>query len=194
METIKELFILLAGSALVSEIVLSRFLSYYPFLNATKKVQSAGRIGAVLMFVVTIITALDGAIGYYVLMPYGMEYLSLMSSVIVSLTIVILAEKFIKRFMKKLYQYIRDYYSIVTMNGIALALVISEMQFSEPVMETVISAALVTGGFAIALLILAGIRERMERNSLPAYFKGMPIALLVMSLILMVLDGLESLF
>jgi electron transport complex protein RnfA len=127
-------------------------------------------------------------------MPYGMEYLSLMSSVIVSLTIVILAEKFIKRFMKKLYQYIRDYYSIVTMNGIALALVISEMQFGEPVMETVISAALVTGGFAIALLILAGIRERMERNSLPAYFKGMPIALLVMSLILKVLDGLESLF
>ncbi len=166
---IKELLIILISSSLVSNVVLSQFLGLCPFLGVSKKTGTAAGMGTAVIFVITLASAVAGAIYKYILLPFDLTYLQTIVFILVIAALVQFVEMFLKKYMKSLYQALGVYLPLIT-NGFATAV-----------------------GFTISIVILAGIREKMEYNDIPESFKGMPIVLVTAGLMAIAFCGFSGL-
>ena len=190
---VKELLIILISSSLVSNVVLSQFLGLCPFLGVSKKINTAAGMGTAVIFVITLASAVAGGIYKYILMPLDITYLQTIVFILVIAALVQFVEMFLKKFMKSLYQALGVYLPLITTNCAVLGVALTNVQKNYGILEGIVNGFATAGGFTISLVILAGIREKMEYNDIPESFKGMPIVLITAGLMAIAFCGFSGL-
>ena len=193
MEQVKELWILLVGSSLVSNVVLSQFLGLCPFLGVSKKVKTAAGMGAAVMFVITLASFVAGVINRFVLIRFGIQYLDTIVFILVIAALVQFVEMFLRKVMQSLYEALGVYLPLITTNCAVLGVAINNEQANYGIMTGVVNGFATALGFMIAIVILAGIREKTEYNDVPEAFRGMPIVLLTAGLMAIAFVGFSGL-
>lgn len=190
---IKELLIILISSSLVSNVVLSQFLGLCPFLGVSKKINTAAGMGTAVIFVITLASAVAGGIYKYILTPLDLTYLQTIVFILVIAALVQFVEMFLKKFMKSLYQALGVYLPLITTNCAVLGVALTNVQKNYGILEGIVNGFATAVGFTISIVILAGIREKMEYNDIPESFKGMPIVLITAGLMAIAFCGFSGL-
>ncbi len=190
---IKELLIILVSSSLISNVVLSQFLGLCPFLGVSKKTNTAAGMGTAVIFVITLSSAVTGAIYKYVLVPLDLTYLQTIVFILVIAALVQFVEMFLKKYMKSLYQALGVYLPLITTNCAVLGIALTNVQKNYGILQGVVNGFATALGFTIAIVILAGIREKMAYNDIPESFKGMPIVLVTAGLMAIAFCGFSGL-
>ena len=185
----KELLLIAIGSALVNNVVLSQFLGICPFLGVSKQVKTAAGMGTAVIFVIVLASALASLIYDHVLVALGLEYLQTIVFILVIAALVQLVEMFMKKILPPLYQALGVYLPLITTNCAVLGVAISNVQDGYNVLEGVVNGFATAVGFTIAIVLMAGLREKMEYNDVPKAFQGMPIVLLTAMLMSIAFTG-----
>ena len=190
---IKELLLMVIGSALVSNVVLSQFLGLCPFLGVSKKVETAAGMGAAVIFVITLASAVTGVIYKFVLETFHITYLQTIVFILVIAALVQFVEMFLKKFMVSLYEALGVYLPLITTNCAVLGVALNNVKYGYDILTGTVNGFATALGFAIAIIILAGIREKIEDNDIPECFKGMPIVLVTAGLMAIAFCGFSGL-
>ncbi len=185
----KELLLIIIAASLVNNVVLSQFLGLCPFLGVSKKVKTALGMGGAVVFVITISSALTSLIYQYVLVAFGMEYLQTIVFILVIAALVQLVEMFLKKVIPSLYRALGVYLPLITTNCAVLGVAIINVTKEYSIIESVANGFGTACGFTLAIVIMAGLRERMEYNDIPESFKGMPIVLITAGLMAIAFMG-----
>lgn len=193
MEQVKDLLVILVSSSLVSNVVLSQFLGLCPFLGVSKKTNTAAGMGTAVIFVITLASAVSGVIYKYILQKLDITYLQTIVFILVIAALVQFVEMFLKKFMPALYQALGVYLPLITTNCAVLGVALTNVQKNYGILAGVVNGFATALGFTIAIVILAGIREKMEYNDIPEPFKGMPIVLLTAGLMAIAFCGFSGL-
>lgn len=193
MEMIKDLLVILISSSLVSNVVLSQFLGLCPFLGVSKKINTAAGMGGAIIFVITLSSAIAGVIYQFVLTPFHMEYLQTIVFILVIAALVQFVEMFLKKFVKPLYQALGVYLPLITTNCAVLGVALTNVQKEYGILAGTVNGFATALGFMIAIVILAGLREKMAYNDIPESFKGMPHVLLTAGLMAIAFCGFSGL-
>lgn len=187
------LLLIAIGSALVNNVVLSQFLGLCPFLGVSKKTKTALGMGSAVIFVITLASFVAALIYNYVLDPLGVTYLKTIVFILVIAALVQFVEMFLKKFMVSLYESLGVYLPLITTNCAVLGVALTNVQKSYGILESVVNGLAVAVGFTIAIVILAGLREKMEYNDIPKPFQGMPIVLVTAGLMAIAFCGFSGL-
>ncbi len=193
MENVKELLVILIGSSLVSNVVLSQFLGLCPFLGVSRKTNTAAGMGAAVIFVITLASAVAGAIYRFVLVRFHVEYLETIVFILVIAALVQFVEMFLKKAMPSLYEALGVYLPLITTNCAVLGVAITNVQKEYGILTGIVNGFATAVGFTIAIVILAGIREKMVYNDVPESFKGMPVVLITAGLMAIAFCGFSGL-
>lgn len=192
-ETIKDLLVILIGSSLVSNVVLSQFLGLCPFLGVSKKVDTAVGMGGAVVFVITLASAVAAAIYKFILVPLDITYLQTIVFILVIAALVQFVEMFLKKYVQGLYQALGVYLPLITTNCAVLGIALTNIQKNYGILYSIVSGFATAAGFLISITILAGIREKMEYNDIPESFKGMPIVMITAGLMAIAFCGFSGL-
>lgn len=187
------IILLAISAAFVNNVVLSQFMGICPFLGVSKKVGTAAGMGGAVIFVMTIASAVTSAIYYFVLIPLNIEYLNTIVFILVIAALVQFVEMFLKKAVPSLYQALGVYLPLITTNCAVLGIALTNVQKSYNVGISILNGFFSAAGFAVSIIILAGIRERLEKNDIPESFKGAPITLLSAGLMAIAFMGLSGL-
>ena len=190
---LKELLIILISSSLVSNVVLSQFLGLCPFLGVSKKTHTASGMGVAVIFVITLASAVAGAIYKFVLVPLNITYLQTIVFILVIAALVQFVEMFLRKYIPSLYESLGVYLPLITTNCAVLGVALTNVQKNYGILTGVVNGFATAAGFTIAIIILAGIREKMEYNDIPESFKGMPIVLVTAGLMAIAFCGFSGL-
>ena len=193
MESVKELLVILIGSSLVSNVVLSQFLGLCPFLGVSRKTNTAAGMGSAVIFVITLASAVAGVIYKFVLERFHVEYLRTIVFILVIAALVQFVEMFLRKAMPSLYEALGVYLPLITTNCAVLGVAITNVQKEYGILTGIVNGFATAVGFTIAIVILAGIREKLEHNDVPASFKGMPMVLLTAGLMAIAFCGFSGL-
>ncbi len=193
MDSVKELFVILVGSSLVSNVVLSQFLGLCPFLGVSKKIKTAAGMGTAVIFVITLASGVAGLIYKFVLQPFGIEYLQTIVFILVIAALVQFVEMFLRKCMRSLYESLGVYLPLITTNCAVLGVALTNVQKEYGILTGMLNGFATAAGFTISIVILAGIREKMEYNDVPEAFKGMPIVLVTAGLMAIAFVGFSGL-
>ncbi len=193
MENVKELLVILISSSMVSNVVLSQFMGLCPFLGVSKKVKTAGGMGVAVIFVITLASAVAGAINRFVLIRFQVQYLDTIVFILVIAALVQFVEMFLKKAMPSLYEALGVYLPLITTNCAVLGVAINNEQAEYGILTGVVNGFATALGFTIAIVILAGIREKLEHNEYPESFKGMPMVLVTAGLMAIAFVGFSGL-
>lgn len=188
----KELLLIAIGQALVNNVVLSQFLGLCPFLGVSKKIETAGGMGVAVIFVITIASAVTNLIYTFILVPTGLEYLDTIVFILVIAALVQFVELVLKKSMPALYEALGVYLPLITTNCAVLGVALTNVQNGYGFAASVVNGIGISVGFTIAIVILAGIRERNEHNNIPESFKGMPITLVTAGLMAIAFFGFSG--
>ena len=193
MNQVKDLLVILIGSSLVSNVVLSQFLGLCPFLGVSKKIKTAGGMGVAVIFVITLASAVAGVINRYVLIRFDIQYLDTIVFILVIAALVQFVEMFLRKMIPSLYQALGVYLPLITTNCAVLGVAINNEQAQYGILTGIVNGFATAVGFTVAIVILAGIREKIEYNDVPESFKGMPIVLLTAGLMAIAFVGFSGL-
>ena len=192
-EAIKELLIIAVGSALVSNVVLSQFYGLCPFLGVSKQLKTAAGMGGAVIFVITLASLVSGLIYQFVLQKLGIEYLKTIVFILVIAALVQFVEMFLRKKIPSLYQSLGVFLPLITTNCAVLGTALTNVQQEYNILYGVVNGFATALGFAIAICILAGIREKMRYNDVPKAFQGMPIVLVTAGLMAIAFCGFSGL-
>ena len=193
LNVIKDLLLILVGSSLVSNVVLCQFYGLCPFLGVSKKVETAAGMGGALVFVITLSSAVAAIIYKFILVPLDITYLQTIVFILVIAALVQFVEMFLKKYIKSLYQSLGVYLPLITTNCAVLGVALTNVQKNYGIGYSIVSGFSTAVGFLIAIVILAGIREKIEFNDIPESFKGMPIVLITAGLMAIAFCGFSGL-
>lgn len=188
----QNLILIIVSSALVSNVVLSQFLGLCPFLGVSKKVETAGGMGAAVIFVITIASLVASLIYKFILDPLGLSYLQTIVFILVIAALVQFVEMFLKKAMPPLYESLGVFLPLITTNCAVLGVALNNVQYGYGILESVVNGFGTAVGFTISIIILAGIREKMEYNDIAPSFKGMPIVLVTAGLMAIAFFGFSG--
>ncbi|MFR3834631.1 MAG: electron transport complex protein RnfA [Eubacterium sp.] len=177
------------AAALVNNVVLSQFLGLCPFIGVSKKTDTAAGMGAAVIFVIMIASAVTYGLYYALLVPFKLEYLQTIVFILVIAALVQLVEMILKKFIKPLYQALGVYLPLITTNCAVLGVAISNIDSGYNFAESMANSFGISVGFLIAIVILAGIREKTENNNIPKAFQGTPMVLLAAGLMAIAFTG-----
>jgi len=184
--------LLLVSGALVNNVVLSRFLGLCSFVGVSKKKDTSAGMGGAVIFTIFLATILSSLVYMFVLRPLKIDYLQTIVFILLIASLVQFIEMFMKKSMPAMHASLGIYLPLITTNcavlGVALDNVQKEYNFIEGLAWGVGTAA----GYAIAIVILAGIRERCEGNDIPKYFRGLPIVLIISGLMAIAFTGFSG--
>ena len=189
----KELLLIAIGSALVNNVVLSQFLGLCPFLGVSKKVETSAGMGAAVIFVITIASAVTSLVYTGILVNLHLEYLQTIVFILVIAALVQFVEMFLKKSMPSLYEALGVYLPLITTNCAVLGVALTNVQKSYSFIQSVVNGIGISVGFTIAIIMLAGIREKIEHNDVPYSFQGSPIALITSGLMAIAFFGFSGL-
>lgn len=190
---VKDLLVILIASSLVNNVVLSQFLGLCPFLGVSKKTETATGMGVAVIFVITLASAVAGAIYKYILVPLDITYLQTIVFILVIAALVQFVEMFLKKFIPSLYQSLGVYLPLITTNCAVLGVALTNVQKNYGIGTGIVNGFATAVGFTISIVILAGIREKMTYNDIPESFQGMPIVLVTAGLMAIAFCGFSGL-
>ena len=188
----RELLMIAVGTAFINNVVLSQFLGLCAFLGVSKKMDTAGMGGAVI-FVITISSFVTALIYKFLLLPLNVTYLQTIVFILVIAALVQFVEMFLKKSSPSLYNALGVYLPLITTNCAVLGVALINVQKSYGIVESVVNGLATAVGFTIAIVLMAGIREKTEYNDVPESFKGSPIVLLTACLMAIAFFGFSSL-
>lgn len=161
LDVVKDLLVILIGSSLVSNVVLSQFLGLCPFLGVSKKIETAAGMGGAVIFVITLASAVAAAIYRFILVPLDIAYLQTIVFILVIAALVQFVEMFLKKYMQGLYQALGVYLPLITTNCAVLGIALTNVQKEYGIGYSIVSGFSTAVGFLVAIVILAGIREKI---------------------------------
>jgi len=188
----KELLIIAIGAAVVNNVVLSQFLGLCPFFGVSKKIETAAGMGGAVIFVITLSSLVTSLIYKFILVPLDMNYMQTIVFILVIAALVQFVEMFLKKAMPPLYASLGVYLPLITTNCAVLGIAITNVQKSYTVLQGVVNGFATAVGFTIAIVLMAGLREKMEYNDVPKYFQGFPIILLTAGLMAIAFFGFSG--
>ena len=198
-ETIGSLVAIAVTYAIVNNVVLSQFLGICPFLGVSKKTETAAGMGGAVIFVITIASFVTGVIYKYVLaneflLSKGIDltYLKTIVFILVIAALVQFVEMFLKKSMPALYQSLGVYLPLITTNCAVLGVALNAITYEYNLLETVIYGLSIAVGFFIAIVLMAGIREKIEYNDIPKPFQGTAIVLITAALMSIAFMGFSG--
>ena len=187
-----EYFAIIIGAIFVNNVVLAQFLGICPFLGVSSKVETSMGMGAAVTFVMALSSVVVWLIQHYILVPLGIEFMQTIVFILVIAALVQMVEIVLKKVSPALYQALGIFLPLITTNcavlGVAILMVQKDMDLFTGVIYSVSTAL----GFALALVLFAGIRERLEVEDVPAAFRGVPIALITAGLLAMAFMGFAN--
>ena len=188
----KELILIAIGSALVNNVVLSQFLGICPVLGVSKRTDTAAGMGGAVIFVITISSLLTSIIYNYLLVGLHIEYLKTIVFILVIAALVQFVEMFLKKSSPSLYKSLGVYLPLITTNCAVLGVALTNVQKDYGILPSVVNGFATAVGFTISIVILAGVRERIEYNDIPESFKGTPIVLVTAGLMAIAFMGFSG--
>lgn len=189
----KEMIVLLLGASLINNVVLSQFLGLCPFLGVSRRTGTAAGMGMAVIFVITVSSFITGLLYEFVLEPLGLIYLQTIVFILVIAALVQLVEMILRKKIPSLYKSLGVYLPLITTNCAVLGVALTNVQKEYDLLTGVVNGFGTALGFMIAIVILAGIREKLEDNDIPESFKGMPIVLVTAGLMAMAFFGFKGL-
>lgn len=189
----KELMLIIVGSALVNNVVLSQFLGLCPFLGVSKKTETAAGMGGAVIFVITLSSFVTSVIYHFILVPTHMEYLQTIVFILVIAALVQFVEMFLKKAMPSLYQALGVYLPLITTNCAVLGVALINVQKEYNILQGTVNGFATAVGFTLSIIVMAGIREKIEYNDIPESFRGFPIVLITAGLMAIAFFGFSGL-
>lgn len=193
MEGFTGIFLLLLSSILVNNFVLSRFLGVCPFLGVSKKVETALGMGFAVTFVMALASVISYLVHYYILVPWNIEFLQTIAFILVIAALVQLVEMALQKLVPSLYRALGVYLPLITTNCAVLGVAIINITEEYTLIQTLVNGVGAAIGFTLAIVLFAGIRERLELSRVPEAMKGFPIALITAGLMAMAFLGFKGL-
>ncbi len=194
----KGLVVILMGSVLVNNYVLSRFLGICPFLGVSKKLNQAVGMGVAVTFVMLMATAVTWPIQKYILESFGLEYTQTIVFILVIAALVQFVEIVLKKFIPSLHKSLGVYLPLITTNCAVLGVTINNITDGYTFIESMVSSLGCGLGFMLAMVIFSGVRSRIDESNIPNSFKGLPVTLVAASFVSLAFFGfagvVENLF
>ena len=188
----RELLIIAIGSALVNNVVLSQFLGICSFLGVSNTLDTAKGMSGAVIFVMTLASIVASVIYKFVLNPFGLDYLKTIVFILVIAALVQLVEMFMKKAMPAMYQALGIYLPLITTNCAVLGVAINNVQDGNSIIASTVNGIATAVGYTIAMVLMAGLREKMEYNDIPKSFQGMPMVLLTAMLMSLAFFGFSG--
>jgi electron transport complex protein RnfA len=187
------LFAIAIAAVLINNVVLKRFLGLCPFLGVSKQLDAATGMGMAVVFVMTMASIVTFGVYHQILVPFGIEYLRTIAFILVIATLVQFVEMVIEKTSPGLYRSLGIYLPLITTNCAVLGVAVLNVDNSYGFVETVVHGFSAGVGFTIALLLMAGIRERLDLADIPKSLRGVPIAFIVAGLMAIAFQGFSGL-
>ena len=188
----RELLMIAVGAAFINNVVLSQFLGICAFVGVSKKTETAAGMGAAVVFVITISSLIAGVIYKYILTPFDVTYLQTIVFILVIAALVQFVEMVVKKYSMSLYNALGVYLPLITTNCAVLGVALINVTKNYSILESVVNGFATAVGFLIAIVLMAGIREKIEHNDIPESFKGSPIVLLTACLMAIAFFGFSG--
>ena len=189
---VKTLLVILLSSVLVNNYVLNKFLGICPFLGVSKKVDQATGMGLAVIFVMLVSTAATWPIQTYLLDPNGLGYLQTIVFILVIASLVQFVEIVLKKYIPSLYKSLGVYLPLITTNCAVLGVALNCVTYEYNMLESIVYGVATAVGFLIAIVLMAGIREKIEYNDIPKTFQGTAIVLVTARLMSIAFMGFSG--
>jgi Na+-translocating ferredoxin:NAD+ oxidoreductase subunit A len=186
-------FVIFFGAILINNFVLTRFLGICPFLGVSKKVETAIGMSLAVLFVMTVASIVTWAIQEYILLNYDLLYLRTIAFILVIAFLVQFVEMVIQKTSPTLYQALGVYLPLITTNCAVLGVTLINMNEGYTLMQSAVHGFAAAAGFGLAIVVFAGIRERLEFADVPPALQGFPIALIIAGLMSISFFGFQGL-
>lgn len=183
----------LVGTMLINNVVLSQFMGLCPFLGVSKQIKTALGMGAAVIFVITVSSAVTAVLYRFILLRFDLTYLNTIVFIVVIAALVQFVEMILRKFSPALYRSLGVYLPLITTNCAVLGVALTNVQKDASVGMSVLNGFGTAAGFALSILLLAGIREKTAHSPIPKSFRGMPITLLTAGLMAIAFFGFKSL-
>ena len=197
-----EYFLIIISAIFVNNVVLAQFLGICPFLGVSSKLNTAIGMSGAVCFVITLATVVTYLINNFLLVPNGLEFLQTISFILVIAALVQTVEIVLKKISPSLYQALGIFLPLITTNcavlGVAITVVSKEFSFGGGAAhlmnlgEATVYALATSLGYGLAMILFAGLREQLDKNDVPASFKGLPIALITVGIMAMAFLGFSG--
>ena len=189
----RELIMIAIGAAFVNNVVLSQFMGLCPFLGVSKKIDTAAGMGGAVIFVITISSFVTSVIYRFILVPADITYLQTIVFILVIAALVQLVEMFLKKTIPALYKSLGVYLPLITTNCAVLGVALTNVQNDYGILSSTVAGIATAVGFTVSIVIMAGLREKIEYTDIPEPFKGMPVVLLTAGLMSIAFFGFSGL-
>ena len=186
------LFGIIFGSIFINNFIFAKFLGICPFMGVSKKVESSIGMGMAVTFVMTLASAVTWVVQHYLLEPYGLGYLQTIAFILIIASLVQFVEMAVQKTSPNLYKALGVFLPLITTNCAVLGVAILNIQEEYNFIETVVNGMAAAIGFTMALILLAGIRERLEYADVPRPFQGVAIAFVTAGVLAMAFMGFSG--
>ena len=187
-----EIFMIMLGAVLTENFIFSKFLGICPFLGVSEKPDTALGMGMAVTFVMTISSAVTWLVYTFILVQFELEYLKTIAFILVIASLVQIIEMFMKKYAQPLYQSLGIFLPLITTNCAVLGAALINIDKEYDLISSVVYGTFSAAGFTLAIVIFAGVRERVSFANPPAVFKGAPIALIAAGLLAMAFSGFHG--
>ena len=189
----KSLILIIITTAFINNVVLNQFLGICSFLGVSKQMKASASLGGAVIFVITIASAVASLLYDYVLKPNGLDYMKTIVFILVIAALVQIVEMFLKKSSPSVYKALGIYLPLITTNCAVLGVALTNVQNGYNFIESVLSGFGTALGFTLAIVLLAGIRSRINEEDLPAPLRGAPIVLIAAALMSIAFMGFSGL-
>jgi electron transport complex protein RnfA len=187
-----KLLTIIVGSIFINNFIFAKFLGICPFMGVSKKVDSSIGMGMAVTFVITLASGVTWVIYHYILTPFNLQYLQTIAFILIIASLVQFVEMAIQKTSPGLYKALGVFLPLITTNCAVLGVALLNIQQELNFIETILTGFFVAIGFTLALVMLAGIRERLEFAEIPKPFRGVPIAFICAGLLAMAFMGFSG--
>jgi len=189
----KNLILIMISGALINNVVLNQFLGICSFLGVSKQMKPSISLGGAVIFVITVASAVASLLYDYVLAPLGMEFMKTIVFILVIAALVQIVEMFLKKTSPSIYNALGIYLPLITTNCAVLGVALTNVQSGYNFIQSVLSGFGTAVGYTLAIVLLAGIRSRINEEDLPAPLRGAPIVLIAAALMSIAFMGFADL-
>ena len=195
---VQSLILVIITTVFINNVLLNQFLGLCSFLGVSKKTETAVGMGGAVIFVITLSSAITNLIYNFILVKFSLEYMKTIVFIVVIAALVQLVEMILKKYIPSLYKALGVYLPLITTNCAVLGVALTNVQvqytsYLESFIFSIVAGLGTSIGYLFAILILAGIRERIEHNDIPESFKGMPIVIISAGLMAIAFMGFAGL-
>ena len=188
-----EIIVIIIGSVLVNNFVMSQFLGICPFLGVSKKVETAMGMGMAVTFVMALASLITYCIQAYLLVPFQLEYMQTIAFILVIAVLVQIVEIALKKISRSLYQALGVYLPLITTNCAVLGVALLNVQEGYNMIQSVVNGTSAAIGFTLAIVLFASVRERLAASNMPKWMQGFPGALITAGLMSIAFQGFSGL-